>query len=70
MKASRFVYRMEFALDFAHPVTYQQGRELARKVLDSLNLQATPLEAPAELDEVTLKCAELRRLLRINLDQK
>jgi hypothetical protein len=68
LKASRFVYKVEFTLDFTHPVTIQQGREWARKVLDALNLEAKGLETPVELDEVSLKCSELRRLLRVKLE--
>ncbi|MGV3616352.1 MAG: hypothetical protein ACO1SV_13545 [Fimbriimonas sp.] len=66
--ASRFVYRLELVLDFDRPVTYARGRETARKILDALDPAARGCESPEAFAEATLKCPELRRLLKISLD--
>jgi hypothetical protein len=67
MTASRFVYRLELVLDFDRPVTHARGREAARRILDALQPVAEGCEAPEGFAEAALKCAELRRLLKISL---
>lgn len=66
--ASRFVYRLELVLDFDRPVSCARGRETARKILDALEPTAKGCESPEAFAEAALKCAELRRLLKISLD--
>lgn len=67
MKSSRVVFNFQYCVEFTTPVTIQEGREWARKILDALEMQAA-VGAPPELDEVTFKCSELRRIVKIKVD--
>ncbi|MDR3691006.1 MAG: hypothetical protein P4L46_16625 [Fimbriimonas sp.] len=59
--------RMELVLDFDRPISVLQARESARKLIDHLTIQVEGFEAPVELGEVTLRSAELKRAIKIQV---
>jgi hypothetical protein len=65
IKKSQFRFRMELVLDYDRPVSVLEGREMARKLLDRLQPGLDGLERPDELAEASLRCAELKRLLKL-----
>lgn len=68
LKATQFRYRMELVIDFDHPVTIQQGRETARKLLDALSPSVGAVETPDGYGEASIKCSELRRILKLVIE--
>ena len=63
--ASTFRYRMELVLEFDHPVSVAKGREETRRLLDALRTSLDGYEPDQALGPATLKCSELRRLIRL-----
>lgn len=63
----RHRFHLELTLDFTRPVSVTRARETARKVLDAMNVQLEDFEPPEPLDDASLKCAELRRLIKLSL---
>lgn len=61
--------RMELILNFDRPVSVLRARETARKLIDHLEIKTQGFKAPEELGEATLRCSELRRAIRIAVDQ-
>jgi len=66
-KTSQARVRLELVIDFDHPVTVARAREAARKLLDALDLNAGTVDLPEGFGEANLKCAELRRILRVQV---
>jgi hypothetical protein len=66
-KASKFRYRLELILDFDHPVSLAEGREVARKTMESIQA-TTAFAAPEELGEIRLSCSELRKIVRVKVE--
>lgn len=63
--ASTFRYRMELVLEFDHPVSVAKGREETRRLLDALKTTLEGYEPDEALGPVSLKCSELKRLIRL-----
>lgn len=64
--ASKFRYRVELVLDFDRPISVAKGREAARRALDALQASCC-FEAPDTLGEISLKCPELKRIVKISV---
>jgi len=64
----RLRVRMEFTLDFDRPISVLKAREAARKILDHLEVNVNGYEPPEELGEVSLRCSELKRVVKIQVD--
>jgi len=60
---------MDLTLEFTTAVTLAEGREAARKILDGLNPEIAGFKASPLLDEAALKCAELKRLIRLQIER-
>lgn len=61
----RLRVRMDFTLDFDRPVSILTARETARKILDHMQVTVDGHEPPDELAEVTFRCPELKRSVKI-----
>ncbi len=65
LTATHFSFRLELVLDYDSAVTIQRGREDARKLMDSLDLAGLEFEPDPSLGEAFLKCADLKRIVRV-----
>lgn len=61
----RHRFHLELTLDFTRPVSAVRAREAARKLLDAMRVELQDFEPPEPLDDATLKCSELRRLIKV-----
>lgn len=64
---SQLKLRFEFVLEFDRPVSVAKARETARHLLDALDA-TSHCEVPEEFAQATLKCADLKRLVRIEVN--
>jgi len=60
--------RMELILNFDRPISVLKAREAARKLIDHLDIEVKGFESPPELGEATLRSAELKRVIRIDVE--
>jgi len=67
--ASQFRYRMELVIECDRPISVLKGREAARKILDSLTLEAGPIELPEGFGSARVRCSELRRVLEVKTEE-
>jgi hypothetical protein len=60
---------MEMVLDFDRPISVLKGREAARKILDALALAAPGTDFPEGFSGASVRCSELRRVLRVDVGE-
>jgi hypothetical protein len=60
---TRHTYRIDRQLDFAAPVTAARAKEVARRIMDGLQLCTEPPSTDADLTGAELICHALHRIL-------
>ena len=64
-KSAHHKYRMELVLEFGEAVPPRQADEAARKILESLRINAERTIVPAEVEGCSLKCHGMRQIVSL-----
>ena len=65
LQATEHRVRLDLVLSYDTAVSFAQGQQDMRRVLDALHLEGLEFDASPELGEAFLKCGPLKRVVRI-----
>jgi hypothetical protein len=69
VNATRHVLRLELTLDFADSVSVTAATEVARRVMDSLQVAGLEIRGAQGLQGCSLTCHELRRMVALQVSE-
>jgi hypothetical protein len=65
LHATQHRVRIDLVLSYDTAVSFAQGQQDMRRMLDAMRLEGLEFEASPELGEAFLKCGPLKRIVRI-----